>query len=41
MRNGQGAPMPSRSDRIAIFSLALSFNLAGDDLRDFLDPKDY
>jgi peptide/nickel transport system permease protein len=26
---------------VAIFSLALSFNLAGDGLRDFLDPKDY
>ena len=26
---------------LAIFSLALSFNLAGDGLRDFLDPKDY
>jgi peptide/nickel transport system permease protein len=26
---------------LAIFTLALSFNLAGDGLRDFLDPKDY
>ena len=26
---------------VAIFSLALSFNLAGDGLRDLLDPKDY
>jgi len=26
---------------LAIFSLALSFNLAGDGLRDLLDPKDY
>ena len=26
---------------LAIFCLALSFNLAGDGLRDFLDPKDY
>jgi peptide/nickel transport system permease protein len=26
---------------LAIFLLALSFNLAGDGLRDFLDPKDY
>jgi ABC-type dipeptide/oligopeptide/nickel transport system permease subunit len=26
---------------LAICSLALSFNLAGDGLRDFLDPKDY
>src|SRR5512137_349916 len=26
---------------LAIFSLTLSFNLAGDGLRDFLDPKDY
>jgi peptide/nickel transport system permease protein len=26
---------------LAIFSLALSFNLAGDGLRDWLDPKDY
>ncbi len=26
---------------LAIFSLALSFNLAGDGVRDFLDPKDY
>lgn len=26
---------------LAIFFLALSFNLAGDGLRDFLDPKDY
>ncbi|HYL81835.1 MAG TPA: ABC transporter permease [Candidatus Acidoferrum sp.] len=26
---------------LAIFALALSFNLAGDGLRDFLDPKDY
>jgi peptide/nickel transport system permease protein len=26
---------------LAIFTLALSFNLAGDGLRDWLDPKDY
>ena len=26
---------------LAIFSLALSFNLAGDGLRDLLDPRDY
>src|SRR5438477_217181 len=26
---------------IAIFSLTLSFNLAGDGLRDLLDPRDY
>jgi len=26
---------------LAIFFIALSFNLAGDGLRDFLDPKDY
>ena len=26
---------------LAIFTLALSFNLAGGGLRDFLDPKDY
>ena len=26
---------------LAIFSLTLSFNLAGDGLRDWLDPKDY
>ena len=26
---------------LAIFSLTLSFNLAGDGLRDLLDPKDY
>jgi peptide/nickel transport system permease protein/oligopeptide transport system permease protein len=26
---------------LAIFSLALSFNLAGDGLRDALDPRDY
>jgi ABC-type dipeptide/oligopeptide/nickel transport system permease subunit len=26
---------------LAIFVLALSFNLAGDGLRDVLDPKDY
>jgi peptide/nickel transport system permease protein len=26
---------------LAIFTLALSFNLAGDGLRDLLDPRDY
>ena len=26
---------------LAIFTLTLSFNLAGDGLRDLLDPKDY
>ena len=26
---------------LAFFSLTLSFNLAGDGLRDLLDPKDY
>ena len=26
---------------LAIFALALSFNLAGDGLRDLLDPRDY
>src|SRR5438876_6649751 len=26
---------------LAIFSLTLSFNLAGDGLRDLLDPRDY
>src|SRR5262249_56086227 len=26
---------------LAIFALALSFNLAGDGLRDVLDPRDY
>ena len=26
---------------LAIFALTLSFNLAGDGLRDLLDPKDY
>jgi len=26
---------------VAIFVLTLSFNLAGDGLRDLLDPKDY
>ena len=35
------APWMSWWPGLAIFSLALSFNLAGDGLRDFLDPKDY
>ena len=26
---------------LAIFSLALSFDLSGDGVRDLLDPKDY
>ncbi len=35
------APWMSWWPGLAIFSLALSFNLAGDGLRDVLDPKDY
>ena len=35
------APWMSWWPGLAIFFLALSFNLAGDGLRDFLDPKDY
>ena len=35
------APWMSWWPGLAIFSLALSFNLAGDGLRDWLDPKDY
>jgi len=35
------APWMSWWPGLAIFTLALSFNLAGDGLRDFLDPKDY
>ena len=35
------APWMSWWPGLAIFCLALSFNLAGDGLRDFLDPKDY
>jgi len=35
------APWMSWWPGLAICSLALSFNLAGDGLRDFLDPKDY
>ncbi len=35
------APWMAYWPGLAIFSLALSFNLAGDGLRDLLDPKDY
>ena len=35
------APWMSWWPGVAIFSLTLSFNLAGDGLRDLLDPKDY
>ena len=31
----------SCASAVAIFVLALSFNLAGDDLRDVVDPRDY
>jgi peptide/nickel transport system permease protein len=37
----QTAPWMAWWPGLAIFSLALSFNLAGDGLRDLLDPKDY
>lgn len=35
------APWMASWPGLAIFSLALSFNLAGDGLRDLLDPRDY
>ncbi|MGH7353329.1 MAG: ABC transporter permease [Candidatus Rokuibacteriota bacterium] len=35
------APWMAYWPGLAIFSLALSFNLAGDGVRDLLDPKDY
>jgi peptide/nickel transport system permease protein len=35
------APWMAYWPGLAIFSLALSFNLAGDGLRDALDPRDY
>ena len=37
----ESAPWMSLWPGLAIFSLALSFNLAGDGLRDVLDPRDY
>jgi len=37
----ESAPWMSFYPGLAIFVLALSFNLAGDGLRDVLDPKDY
>jgi peptide/nickel transport system permease protein len=37
----ESAPWMAWWPGLAIFSLALSFNLAGDGLRDWLDPKDY
>ncbi len=37
----ESAPWMAYWPGLAIFSLALSFNLAGDGLRDLLDPKDY
>ena len=37
----ESAPWMAGWPGLAIFSLALSFNLAGDGLRDWLDPKDY
>jgi peptide/nickel transport system permease protein len=37
----ESAPWMAWWPGLAIFFLALSFNLAGDGLRDFLDPKDY
>ena len=37
----ENAPWMSIFPGLAIFVLALSFNLAGDGLRDVLDPKDY
>ncbi len=37
----ESAPWMSIFPGLAIFVLALSFNLAGDGLRDVLDPKDY
>jgi len=35
------APWMAYWPGLAIFLLALSFNLAGDGLRDVLDPRDY
>ena len=35
------APWMAGRPGLAIFFLALSFNLASDELRDVLDPKDY
>jgi peptide/nickel transport system permease protein len=37
----ESAPWMSFYPGLAIFVLALSFNLAGDGLRDVLDPRDY
>jgi len=37
----ESAPWMAWWPGLAIFSLTLSFNLAGDGLRDWLDPKDY
>ena len=37
----ESAPWMAWWPGLAIFTLALSFNLAGDGLRDWLDPKDY
>jgi ABC-type dipeptide/oligopeptide/nickel transport system permease subunit len=37
----ESAPWMAFWPGLAIFSLALSFNLAGDGLRDVLDPRDY
>jgi ABC-type dipeptide/oligopeptide/nickel transport system permease subunit len=37
----ESAPWMALWPGLAIFSLALSFNLAGDGLRDALDPRDY
>jgi peptide/nickel transport system permease protein len=37
----ESAPWMAWWPGLAIFSLALSFNLAGDGLRDLLDPRDY
>ena len=37
----EAAPWMAWWPGLAIFSLTLSFNLAGDGLRDLLDPKDY
>jgi peptide/nickel transport system permease protein len=37
----ESAPWMAWWPGLAIFSLALSFNLAGDGLRDWLDPRDY
>ena len=37
----EAAPWMAWWPGLAIFSLTLSFNLAGDGLRDLLDPKSY